>query len=211
MSKEIMSNGEYHSKKDYLSASGLKKFAVSPAHYKHYIEQPVEETAALIFGSAVHALIEQNLTGEPVFDKEFFILNELDHFTEEELLQPNFRRKKEYQTWKKSTESDIRKPVDESVKFIVDKLFKSTFVKNTLLNMDNAECEPSYFLDYQLQFIDNPGEVKLRTRPDYINHELKYIVDYKTMRDEPTDDNCMKEIRYRYYWLQAALYTLIVN
>jgi hypothetical protein len=41
---------EYHADKDHVSASGLKKLKISPAHFKE--EEEVTESDALLFGSA---------------------------------------------------------------------------------------------------------------------------------------------------------------
>ena len=55
-----MPNGHYHSaemKKRFVSKSGLDQIAKSPAHFQWFLENPTEETPALVFGSAFHTMI----------------------------------------------------------------------------------------------------------------------------------------------------------
>ncbi len=51
-----MPNAEYHAH-DSISKSGLDKLAISPAHYKYYKENGTKETAALVFGRAIHTMV----------------------------------------------------------------------------------------------------------------------------------------------------------
>ena len=44
-------------KRDYLSYSALKAFAKSPNHYLAYINREVQETAAMVLGTAAHCAI----------------------------------------------------------------------------------------------------------------------------------------------------------
>lgn len=55
-----MPNSQYHStemKRGSISKSGLDQLSKSPAHFKWYIENPTEETPALVFGRAFHTMI----------------------------------------------------------------------------------------------------------------------------------------------------------
>lgn len=54
------SNEDYHSHKLYLSATGLREFQKSPAHYKAYCDAMRAPTANMFFGTNFHELI-----GEP--------------------------------------------------------------------------------------------------------------------------------------------------
>ena len=48
-----------------LGSSGLRAFRRSPAHYKHLLDNPEDETPAMRFGTAVHtAVLEPHLMGE---------------------------------------------------------------------------------------------------------------------------------------------------
>lgn len=65
-----LANSEYHSvemKKKTISKSGLDMIAKSAAHYHWYIDNPTEETPALVFGRAFHTMIlEPELVAEEV-------------------------------------------------------------------------------------------------------------------------------------------------
>jgi hypothetical protein len=55
-----MPNEDYHSsemKKRFVSKSGLDQIAKSPAHFKWFLDNPTEETPALVFGRAFHTMI----------------------------------------------------------------------------------------------------------------------------------------------------------
>jgi hypothetical protein len=55
-----MPNSEYHSaemKRQFISKSGLDQIAKSGAHYNYFIDNPTEETPALVFGRAFHTMI----------------------------------------------------------------------------------------------------------------------------------------------------------
>lgn len=64
-----MSNAEYHSLKQFVSSSMLRKLLKSPAHYKAALETPSESTKAMIFGSAAHAFQLE----AAIFDKEYAV------------------------------------------------------------------------------------------------------------------------------------------
>ncbi|MBP8283170.1 MAG: PD-(D/E)XK nuclease-like domain-containing protein, partial [Chromatiaceae bacterium] len=65
---------------EHLSPSGAKLLARSPAHYLWSRENPYPETAALLEGSALHALI---LEGRATYERGFAILPECDGRTKE--------------------------------------------------------------------------------------------------------------------------------
>ncbi len=72
------------SEKEYRSADGLNKSTLwhlmkSPLHYKYALENPTEETAALLFGRMVHKLLLESDT----FDEEYAILPNVDRRTKE--------------------------------------------------------------------------------------------------------------------------------
>lgn len=60
-------NADYHAMTNYISSTGLREFAKSPAHYQAYITAKREPTAAMSFGTNFHELI-----GEPeLFAKKY--------------------------------------------------------------------------------------------------------------------------------------------
>ena len=208
MKKEI-TNKEYHADKKHISASGLKVFAQSPLNYQMYINSEFKQTDAMFFGSAVHDLIECTLKNkiDKFYDEYiFFDLLEIKKFGE----SPN-RRTKEYQSWKKELFTSNKTLVDSSVSIIVDNLLSINIIKKLL---SNGECEPSYFHEVNKnslrQFkLSKIKGMKVKTRYDFVNYNDSYIVDYKTIRDTPTEYICNYTINKMKYYLQVGIYALI--
>lgn len=202
-----MTNNEYHSKKDHISASGLKMFVESPLYWKHYQTTPFEQTPAMINGTAVHDLIEYELTGDKKIIDKYGYFDELEHFDESEFLNKNFRRTKAYQ--------DVKKDIFNSGKIIVDK-FIFDVVKNLfrqkpvveLLKTGAFACEKSYFVEI-VNKLGKGEKIKVRTRPDYENFDNNFILDYKTISKYPNIKNCQREITDRKYYIQVGLYSLV--
>lgn len=63
-----------------LSPSGAKPLSKSPAHYRHYRDNPPAETPALRIGKALHSLA---LDGRTAFDLAFTVAPECDRRTKE--------------------------------------------------------------------------------------------------------------------------------
>jgi len=68
------SNEDYHSRKDYISASRLKKMGTSPFHYSQYFLDPDsgKPTASQSLGTLVHTLLLE----PDLFEKENFVVPE---------------------------------------------------------------------------------------------------------------------------------------
>jgi hypothetical protein len=66
-------------KRDYLSTSALKAFAKSPNHYIAYCNQQLEQTPAMLLGSAIHCAILE----PKELDKRYCIAPQVDRRTKE--------------------------------------------------------------------------------------------------------------------------------
>ena len=73
-----ISNKEYRQRPG-ISSSELKKIMITPAHYKHYKENPQEDTPALLFGRAAHKYILETYD----FYTEFAVAPNCDRRTKE--------------------------------------------------------------------------------------------------------------------------------
>ena len=174
---------------EYRAAEGVNKSTLwnlrkSPAHYKYFLENQREDTAAFAFGRAVHAAI---LT-PTAFKKDFAIIPEgIDRRTK--------AGKEEYQAFlDASAGKEILTAQDaETVKAIV-KAFKKNKDAVQLLKGTKRE-KPLFWTD------DN--EILCKCRIDAYRTGL--IVDLKTAQDAETETFTKESLRYGYD-VQAAHY-----
>lgn len=174
---------------EYRQAEGVNKSTLwnlrkSPAHYKYFLENQREDTAAFAFGRAVHAAI---LTPS-AFKKDFAVIPEgIDRRTK--------AGKEEYQAFlDASAGKEILTAADaETVKAIV-KAFKKNRDAVQLLKGTKRE-KPLFWTD------DNGIFCKCRIDA----YKAGLIVDLKTAQDAETETFTKEALRYGYD-VQAAHY-----
>jgi exodeoxyribonuclease VIII len=174
---------------EYRQAEGVNKSTLwnlrkSPAHYKYFLENQREDTAAFAFGRAVHAAI---LTPS-AFKKDFVVIPEgIDRRTK--------AGKEEYQAFlDASAGKEILTAADaETVKAIV-KAFKKNRDAVQLLKGTKRE-KPLFWTD------DNGIFCKCRIDA----YKAGLIVDLKTAQDAETETFTKEALRYGYD-VQAAHY-----
>lgn len=174
---------------EYRQADGVNKSTLwnlrkSPAHYKYFLENQREDTAAFAFGRAVHAAI---LTPS-AFKKDFVVIPEgIDRRTK--------AGKEEYQAFlDASAGKEILTAADaETVKAIV-KAFKKNRDAVQLLKGTKRE-KPLFWTD------DNGIFCKCRIDA----YKAGLIVDLKTAQDAETETFTKEALRYGYD-VQAAHY-----
>lgn len=174
---------------EYRAAKGVNKSTLwnlrkSPAHYKYFLENQREDTAAFAFGRAVHAAI---LTPS-AFKKDFVVIPEgIDRRTK--------AGKEEYQAFlDASAGKEILTAQDaETVKAIV-KAFKKNKDAVQLLKGTKRE-KPLFWTD------DNGILCKCRIDA----YKTGLIVDLKTAQDAETETFTKESLRYGYD-VQAAHY-----
>ena len=174
---------------EYRQAEGVNKSTLwnlrkSPAHYKYFLENQREDTAAFAFGRAVHAAI---LTPS-AFKKDFAIIPEgIDRRTK--------AGKEEYQAFlDASAGKEILTAADaETVKAIV-KAFKK--------NRDAVQLLKGTKRERPLFWTDDNG-ILCKCRIDAYKAGL--IVDLKTAQDAETETFTKEALRYGYD-VQAAHY-----
>lgn len=192
-------NEVYHGKHEYISASGIKKIKVSPAHFR---EQKVTETEAMRVGSTYHTLIlEPNK-----FEDEYFVFDEksiIEILVGEGSKKP--RSTKQYKEWKDRQYSmaDGKVMLDlkdyETISKMKEVLFRHPYAKSLL---SNGEPEKSFYFDIETNFGKN---LKAKIRPDYLKQKKRLIVDLKTTTDASKDGFQKNAAGYDYH-IQAALY-----
>ena len=174
-------NKEYHSKKEYISASGLKMIAKKSVH--HYLNADFKSTPSMAFGTAVHtAIYEPN-----EFYKDYHIVPKIDKRTK--------AGKELYAQHAKQAEG--KEILDEEdhqrILTILENLSKNQQAKDFV----QGEMELSHYLEY--------NDVKVRVRPDCINKVAGFISDVKTCQDNSPRAFLSDVYKYKYH-VQAAFY-----
>jgi len=189
-------NGDYYAK-DAISASGLKRIKVSPAHYR--FAEPMKETDAIRFGRAYHSMI---LTPE-LFLTEFFIMNDLAIY--QSLIDKGYkspRSTKEYKEWsfaealKAETKTIIDGDQYQKMTEMREAFMKHPYARTLITN---GEAEVGY--GGKIETL--AGEIEVKLRPDYIKDNI--IVDLKTTEDASVNGFARSAANYDYH-IQAAFY-----
>jgi len=184
-------NETYHGKKEYISASGLKKIKISPLHFK---EQQTKETEALLFGSAYHTYILE----PDLFEKEYFIFDPLKRPEPDKTFASNANKE-----WKNNIYLQYPHVIDaddfKTIKAMKDRLFRHTYTKH-LLTKGIAESSHYYEIDTKYA-----GKVNVKIRPDYLKPKKRIIIDLKTTNDASLDGFTKNAAKYDYH-IQASLY-----
>ena len=198
-------DAEYHAVKDAISASTMKLLKVSPAHYKE--GEKVEETDAMIFGSAYHCYIL-----EPErFQTDFYIFD--DSMMYEKLITDGFkspRSTKEYKEWQESEMRVIgeRKVISmeqfKTIEKMKEKLMRHPMAKSLLTN---GESEVGLFGQIVTM---NDKTVNVKLKADYIKTKKRIVVDLKTTADASLD-GFTRLAAQGDYQLQAAFYLDMVQ
>ena len=179
-------NEQYHSQKDYISASGLKTIYLKSVD--HLLTQNIKETPAMALGTAVHTAIYEPME----FYKENHFIPKIDRRTK--------AGKEQYAEEMKNAEG--KKVFDEEqhqlIKTIVENVKNDDLAKKYIL----GECEYSHYLEH--------NGIKVRVRPDCINRVANFISDVKTCQSN-TPKAFRSDVYKRAYHLQAAFYMDMLN
>jgi len=190
---------EYHSNKEYVSASSLKRLKVSPAHYKE--EDEMGETDALLFGSAYHCFILE----PDKFDKEYYIFD--DSVVCGALIAKGAkspRATNDYKTWLAGEQSfsDGKILIDKAdydrLVAMKERLFRHPYARMLLSNGVNEQS-------YMGEIDTEAGLIKVKFKPDHVNDNKKIIVDLKTTIDASKDE-FPKHAAGLNYHIQASFY-----
>lgn len=198
------SNKEYHSKTEYISASGIKRLKQSPLHF---IDYKPTETDAMFFGSAYHTFILE----PDQFESEYFVFDEthiIDVLKGEGSQKPRGTNK--YKEWYDeqmnlaSGKTMIELPLFKLLEKMKARLLKHKYVKSLL---SDGEAEMSIYCELELF---TGQKVKVKIRPDYMKRKKHIISDLKTCVSASTNDFPRHSADYDYH-IQAALYHDIMS
>ena len=178
-----LKNSAYHCGEG-LSSSGLKELIKSPAHFKHWIENPIEQTPQMALGSLVHAMIlEPNKADEEFACGKF-----------------NVRRGKEFDA---CVAANPGKTILSEEQFNEANRIREAFLRERDLNPDlqaltEGMKEKSFFWE------DKTTGVQCKVRPDCLTaHGV--ISDLKTTSDA-SFDAFQKQMVDLKYFVSGAFY-----
>lgn len=191
---------EYHSQKEYVSASELKLFMDCPENYfaKVTSNEQEEETEALIFGSALHCYILER----EKFDKEFFVLD-----TDKRPVPQSTFAKKENSEWltkikhENAGKTIISKEQLDKIKKITQNANRDKYI-NLLLS--NGISESSYY------GVHEKTDVKIRGRVDRVPNFGASVVDLKSCNDSSIKAFTNQIISYKYF-IQVPQYLYLTG
>ena len=189
---------------------------ITPAHYKHWKENPQEDTPALLFGRAAHKYILETYD----FYNEFEVARDFKYGTKADkeetqkfICQKAIEvgrgdewdsfiatnpKKEDVVAFYRSLVADkdiITQEQFEQIEEMRKVMLATPFVSKLI----NGEHEISYF------WVDEDTGLECKCRPDSINHKLKIVVDYKTCDNAETEHFMKQAIRLGYD-LQASYY-----
>ena len=182
----------------------MKKLKISPMHFREM--EKMEETEAMIFGSAYHCYILE----PEKFDNEFYVFNDQPIY--EKLIGEGFqspRATKAYKEWAMAEANSVgnRKSISlqelESIKKMKDRLFSHFYAKMLLTN---GRAEIGFTGTIETQF----GAVNAKFKPDYIKDVKHLIVDLKTCQDASIDGFSRSAAEYDMH-IQASFYADLLS
>jgi exodeoxyribonuclease VIII len=186
-----ISNKEYR-QKEGISSSELKKLMKSPMHYKHYKENPQEDTPSLLFGRAAHKFVLETYD----FYNEFAVAPICDRRTKE--------GKAEWANFLASSQGKdvITQEQFEQIEEMRNAAYATPFVSKLL----SGEKELSFW------GVDEDTGLTLKVRPDCITewNGKHILVDYKTCTDCENTKFYRDSIKFGYD-LQLAMYREILR
>lgn len=176
---------ETYNKRKGIRRSDLWKLNRSPAHFKYAQEHPVEQTAAMAFGSAVHEAV---LT--PRIFKKKYVVADFDARTKE-----GKALKQQYLDEGKIL---LTKDQMEQINGIVASIKANPYAKRLL----TGKHETAHFWKDP----ETGEKCKCKTDCETDILDTHYVVDLKTCSSAETDEFVRDAIKFGYF-MQAAMYT----
>ncbi len=178
-----ISNESYHAAPG-LSASGLKKFAKTPAHYRAYLESDDKETSSQRLGTLAHMAIL-----EPESFKSVAIVDGNRNSNDVKAKIAAYTAEGKY-VCKTEEYEDVKK--------MRDAVMSNNTVKQ-LLSGGKSE---------QSVFVADPSGILMKCRPDYMREDV--LVDLKTFSDLDNFSLERQIYKMKYHW-QSAFYLKVAG
>ena len=187
-----ISNKEYR-EREGISSTELKKIMITPAHYRHWKDNPEEtDTTSLLFGRAAHKYILETYD----FYNEFAVAPNFDRRTRE--------GKAQYSLFCDQSEGKdiITQEQFEQIDAMRTMAYSTPFVSKLL----SGEKELSFF------GVDEETGLKIKARPDCITdfNGEHILIDFKTCTNAENTKFYRDSIKFAYD-LQLAMYRAILK
>lgn len=179
-----ITNYMYHADRSCVSSSGLKLMLRSPAHFKHYLDAPHEETPALFIGTAIHArLLEPEL-----FAEDYVVAPESD------------KRKKEYKEFKLAHANQMI--LDKEQAEILEGIAQSVSQHSSASTLLRGGV-----IEHSIIWQDKETGIWCKIRPDClsVDFDTGICMDVKSTEDASEEGFLRSCLRYDYD-LSAAFY-----
>lgn len=217
-----ISNAEYRAREG-ISSTELKKLMKSPAHYKHWKDNPTEDTTALLFGRAAHKYVLETYD----FYNEFEIAREFRYGSKADKEETqSFICQKAIEVGK-GVEWDsfiLTNPKKEDVvafyrSLVTDKDIITQEQFEQIDAMRTAACATPFVSkllsgEKELSYwgVDEETGLSIKARPDCVTewNGKNILVDYKTCSDAENTKFCRDSIKFGYD-LQLAYYLDILK
>ena len=176
---------------DAINYSSLKKFMISPMHYKESIDTEQEGKEAFVTGNAVHTFCLQPEN----FDKRYAVAPVCDR-----------RTKDGKETWQNFIEENANKEhltfdQNQQVLDIGKAVVNNKLFKTMLQGEHYTECA----------IVSDYAGATIKGCLDLFNTEKNIIVDIKTFNNPPLVQPVLREIFDRKYHYQAYLYRILAE
>lgn len=176
---------ETYNKRKGIRRSDLWKLNRSPAHFKYAVDHPAEQTAAMLFGSAVHAAV---LT--PRLFKEQYVVADFDARTKEgKVLKQHYLDEGKIL---------LTRDQGEQINGIVTAIKAHPYAKRLL----TGKHETAHFWTDP----ETGEKCKCKTDCETDIAGVHYVVDLKTCANADTDEFVRDAVKFGYF-MQAAMYT----
>lgn len=186
-----ISNKEYR-EREGISSSELKKLMKSPMHYKHWKDNPQEDTPALLFGRACHKYVLETYD----FFNEFAVAPNVDR-----------RTKEGKEEWAKFVAESEGKDIITQEQFEqIDEMRNAAYATPFVSKLLSGEKELSFW------GVDKDTGLTIKCRPDCITewNGKHILIDYKTAQDVENMKFYRDSIKFGYD-LQLAYYRDILK
>lgn len=187
-----ISNKEYR-EREGISSTELKKIMITPAHYRHWKDNPIEtDTPSLLMGRAAHKYILETYD----FYNEFAVAPNCDR-----------RTKEGKEIWNKFVADSEGKDVITQEQFeVIDAMRTSAYATPFVSKLMSGEKELSFWGK------DEDTGLVIKCRPDCLT-DFKgrhILIDYKTCADAENTKFYRDSIKFGYD-LQLAYYRDILK